>query len=83
VRIEAPIVNAAMARSAGGALAGAVSTATPASFTGWRCGARRPSGRHLSVHADLDAGLARLPEVRDRDLYVMRPERLPISTAGR
>jgi hypothetical protein len=35
------------------------------------------------VHDDLDAVLARLPEVRDRDLYVMRPERLPISTAGR
>ena len=37
-RIDVPIVNAPMARIAGGALAGAVSTATPASFTGWRCG---------------------------------------------
>ena len=37
------------------------------------------SGRHLSVHDDLDAILAHLSEVRDRDLYVMRPERLPAS----
>jgi NAD(P)-dependent dehydrogenase (short-subunit alcohol dehydrogenase family) len=36
------------------------------------------SGRHLSVHDDLDAVLHRLPEVRARDLYVMRPE--PLST---
>jgi NAD(P)-dependent dehydrogenase (short-subunit alcohol dehydrogenase family) len=35
------------------------------------------SGRHLSVDDDLDAVLARLAEVRARDLYVMRPERLP------
>ena len=35
------------------------------------------SGRHLSVHDDLDAVLARLAEVRARDLYVMRPDRLP------
>jgi 5-hydroxydodecatetraenal polyketide synthase CpkA len=35
------------------------------------------SGRHLSVHDDLDGVLARLPEVRARDLYVMRPEPLP------
>jgi NAD(P)-dependent dehydrogenase (short-subunit alcohol dehydrogenase family) len=34
------------------------------------------TGRHLSVHDDLDALLARLPEVRSQDLYVMRPERL-------
>ena len=34
------------------------------------------SGRHLSVHDDLDALLSRIDEVRDRDLYVMRPERL-------
>ena len=34
------------------------------------------SGRHLSVHDDLDAVLARLPEVQARDLYVMRPDRL-------
>ena len=41
------------------------------------------SGRHLSVHDDLDAVLARLPEVRARDLYVMRPDRLPaIGNAG-
>jgi NAD(P)-dependent dehydrogenase (short-subunit alcohol dehydrogenase family) len=41
------------------------------------------SGRHLSVHDDLDAVLAHLPEVRDRDLYVMRPDRLRIPAAGR
>ena len=35
------------------------------------------SGRHLSVHDDLDAVLARAGEVEGRDLYVMRPERLP------
>jgi NAD(P)-dependent dehydrogenase (short-subunit alcohol dehydrogenase family) len=34
------------------------------------------SGRHLSVHDDLDALLARVHEVRSRDLYVLRPERL-------
>jgi hypothetical protein len=34
------------------------------------------SGRHLSVHDDLDALIARHGEIRDRDLYVMRPERL-------
>jgi NAD(P)-dependent dehydrogenase (short-subunit alcohol dehydrogenase family) len=34
------------------------------------------SGRHLSVHDDLDAVLDRLVEVRDSDLYVLRPERL-------
>jgi NAD(P)-dependent dehydrogenase (short-subunit alcohol dehydrogenase family) len=34
------------------------------------------SGRHLSVHDDLDDLLERLDEVRRRDLYVMRPERL-------
>ena len=39
------------------------------------------SGRHLSVHDDLDALLAHLPEVRDRDLYVLRPERLPVAAA--
>jgi NAD(P)-dependent dehydrogenase (short-subunit alcohol dehydrogenase family) len=35
------------------------------------------SGRHLSVHDDLDAVLSQLTEVRARDLYVMRPDRLP------
>ena len=35
------------------------------------------SGRHLSVHDDLDAVMAHVAEVRDQDLYVMRPERLP------
>ncbi len=34
------------------------------------------SGRHLSVHDDLDALLARVAEIRERDLYVMRTERL-------
>jgi hypothetical protein len=112
-RIDVPIVNAPTARIPGGGLAGAVSTATPASFTDWRfgrsstsrsrrtpprrcscpCGSSRSasslgrddglSGRHPSVRDDLDAVLAHLPEVRDRDLYVRRPERLPISTARR
>jgi NAD(P)-dependent dehydrogenase (short-subunit alcohol dehydrogenase family) len=36
----------------------------------------RLSGRHLSVHDDLDAMLARFDEVRACDLYVLRPERL-------
>jgi hypothetical protein len=40
------------------------------------------SGRHLSVHDDLDAVLARLAEVRARDLYVMRPNRLPAIANG-
>jgi NAD(P)-dependent dehydrogenase (short-subunit alcohol dehydrogenase family) len=34
------------------------------------------SGRHLSVHDDLDAVLGRISEVRRRDLYVLRPEPL-------
>jgi NAD(P)-dependent dehydrogenase (short-subunit alcohol dehydrogenase family) len=34
------------------------------------------SGRHLSVHDDLDALLANVEEIRRRDLYVLRPERL-------
>jgi NAD(P)-dependent dehydrogenase (short-subunit alcohol dehydrogenase family) len=38
------------------------------------------SGRHLSVHDDLDTLLARLAEVRDHDLYVLRPDRLPSPT---
>ena len=38
------------------------------------------SGRHLSVHDDLDALLSRIDEVRNRDLYVMRPERLTAPT---
>jgi NAD(P)-dependent dehydrogenase (short-subunit alcohol dehydrogenase family) len=37
----------------------------------------RLSGRHLSVHDDLDAVLARIDEVRAYDLYMLRPERLP------
>jgi len=40
--------------------------------------ADRLSGRHLSVHDDLDAILARGREVSARDLYVMRPERLDL-----
>jgi NAD(P)-dependent dehydrogenase (short-subunit alcohol dehydrogenase family) len=35
------------------------------------------SGRHLSVHDDLDALLAHLREVLRDDLYVLRPDRLP------
>ena len=34
------------------------------------------TGRHISVHDDLDDLLARIEEVRERDLFVMRPERL-------
>ncbi len=41
------------------------------------------SGRHLSVHDDLDAVLARVHEVRDHDLYVLRPERLAVVTSHR
>jgi NAD(P)-dependent dehydrogenase (short-subunit alcohol dehydrogenase family) len=37
----------------------------------------RLSGRHLSVHDDLDIVLARIDEVRAHDLYMLRPERLP------
>jgi NAD(P)-dependent dehydrogenase (short-subunit alcohol dehydrogenase family) len=36
----------------------------------------RLSGRHLSVHDDLDVVLGHIDEVRARDLYVLRPERL-------
>jgi NAD(P)-dependent dehydrogenase (short-subunit alcohol dehydrogenase family) len=36
------------------------------------------SGRHISVHDDLDAMLERIEEVREHDLYVMRPERLQL-----
>jgi NAD(P)-dependent dehydrogenase (short-subunit alcohol dehydrogenase family) len=31
------------------------------------------SGRHLSVHDDLDALVGRAEEIRERDLYVLRP----------
>jgi NAD(P)-dependent dehydrogenase (short-subunit alcohol dehydrogenase family) len=34
------------------------------------------SGRHVSVHDDLDAMLEHIDAVRSHDLYVMRPERL-------
>ena len=34
------------------------------------------SGRHVSVHDDTEAMLAHIDEIRDHDLYVMRPERL-------
>jgi len=40
------------------------------------------SGRHLSVHDDLDDVLDRLAEVRAGDLYVMRPERLTTRRSG-
>jgi hypothetical protein len=39
----------------------------------------RLSGRHLSVHDDLDAVLRNVAEVRANDLYVLRPERLPLA----
>ena len=55
---------------------------TPGGRSTCSCGSRPATatasrGRHLSVHDDLDAVLARLAEVRARDLYVLRPERLP------
>ena len=34
------------------------------------------SGRHVSVHDDIEAMLEHIDEIRDHDLYVMRPERL-------
>jgi NAD(P)-dependent dehydrogenase (short-subunit alcohol dehydrogenase family) len=34
------------------------------------------SGRHLSVHDDLDAVLEDIDQVRERDLYVLHPQRL-------
>jgi NAD(P)-dependent dehydrogenase (short-subunit alcohol dehydrogenase family) len=34
------------------------------------------SGRHLSVHDDLDGVLNRIEEVQAQDLYMLRPERL-------
>jgi hypothetical protein len=40
------------------------------------------SGRHLSVHDDLDVVLDRLAEVRAGDLYVMRAERLATRRSG-
>jgi NAD(P)-dependent dehydrogenase (short-subunit alcohol dehydrogenase family) len=40
------------------------------------------SGRHVSVHDDLDAMLARIDVVRDHDLYVLRPERLELARTG-
>jgi hypothetical protein len=40
------------------------------------------SGRHLSVHDDLDAVLARLSEVHAGDLYVLRPDRLRACARG-
>ena len=36
------------------------------------------SGRHMSVHDDIDAMLEHIEEVREHDLYVMRPERLQL-----
>jgi NAD(P)-dependent dehydrogenase (short-subunit alcohol dehydrogenase family) len=39
--------------------------------------ADRLSGRHLSVHDDLDSVLGQIDEVRTHDLYLLRPKRLP------
>jgi 5-hydroxydodecatetraenal polyketide synthase CpkA len=39
----------------------------------------RLSGRHLSVHDDLDSVLRNVAEVHAHDLYVLRPERLPLA----
>jgi hypothetical protein len=33
--------------------------------------------RHLSVHDDVDAVIARVDEVRDQERYVLRPRHLP------
>ena len=41
-------------------------------------GADALSGRHLSVHDDIDKMLEHIDEVREHDLYVMRPERLQL-----
>ena len=41
------------------------------------------SGRHISVHDDLDAVVERIDAVRDNDLYVLKPERLELALAGR
>jgi NAD(P)-dependent dehydrogenase (short-subunit alcohol dehydrogenase family) len=41
------------------------------------------SGRHLSVHDDLDALVARITEVRDDDLYLLHPRRLAAVAALR
>jgi hypothetical protein len=41
------------------------------------------TGRHLSVHDDLDALIERIDAVRDHDLYVLRPERLALEPVGR
>ena len=41
------------------------------------------SGRHMSVHDDIDAMLEHIDEVRDNDLYVMRPERLQLVSGER
>jgi len=38
------------------------------------------SGRHLSVHDDLDDLLCRAREITARDLYVLRPEPLPTTS---
>ena len=41
------------------------------------------SGRHVSVHDDIEAMLAHIDEIRDEDLYVLRPERLEPARAAR
>jgi NAD(P)-dependent dehydrogenase (short-subunit alcohol dehydrogenase family) len=41
------------------------------------------SGRHISVHDDLDAMIEQIDVVRDHDLYVLRPERLDAEPARR
>jgi NAD(P)-dependent dehydrogenase (short-subunit alcohol dehydrogenase family) len=41
------------------------------------------SGRHLSVHDDLDTVLAHLPEVEACDLYLLRPDRLRARVSAR
>jgi hypothetical protein len=35
------------------------------------------SGLHLSVHDNLDAVLGHVDEVRDQELYLLHPRRLP------
>ena len=41
------------------------------------------SGRHVSVHDDIETMLAHIDEIRDHDLYVMHPERLESARAAR
>jgi hypothetical protein len=41
------------------------------------------SGRQLSVHDDLDAVLDEIDDVRERELYVLGVQRLPVTATMR